>query len=72
MVSRIIDQLDFKAFKKNPKWIIGFSDITVLHVASNSQVKYASIHASMAGAFNNGGSENEYVQSIRKLLKGQK
>ena len=71
-VSRIIDYLDFKAFKKNPKWIIGFSDITVLHAALNSQVKYASIHSSMAGAFNNGGSENEYVQSIRKLLKGQK
>jgi len=71
-VSRIIDQLDFKAFKKNPKWIIGFSDITVLHAAVYGQVKYASIHSSMAGAFNDGGAENEYVQSIRKLLKGQK
>ena len=30
-VTRIIDQLDFTRFKKNPKWIIGFSDITVLH-----------------------------------------
>src|SRR5215217_3060999 len=29
--SRIIDQLDFKKFVANPKWIIGFSDITVLH-----------------------------------------
>lgn len=28
---RIIDQLDFTEFKKNPKWIIGYSDITVLH-----------------------------------------
>lgn len=70
-VSRIIDQLDFKAFKKNPKWLIGFSDITVLHAALYGQVKYASIHSSMAGAFNDGGAENEYVQSIRKLLKGQ-
>lgn len=70
-VSRIIDQLNFKKFKKHPKWLIGFSDITVLHAALNSQVKYASIHASMAGAFNDGGAENEYVQSIRKLLKGQ-
>ncbi len=70
-VSRIIDQLDFKAFKKYPKWIIGFSDITVLHAALFSQLKYASIHSSMAGAFNDGGAENEYVQSIRKLIKGQ-
>ena len=28
---RIIDQLDFTNFNKNPKWIIGYSDITVLH-----------------------------------------
>ena len=28
---RIIDKVDFTKFKKNPKWIIGFSDITVLH-----------------------------------------
>lgn len=28
---RIIDDLDFTAFKKTPKWIIGYSDITVLH-----------------------------------------
>ena len=30
-VTRIIDQIDFKQFKQQPKWIIGFSDITVLH-----------------------------------------
>jgi muramoyltetrapeptide carboxypeptidase len=70
-VSRIIDQLDFKKFKKNPKWIIGFSDITVLHAALNQQLKIASIHSSMAGAFNEGGSENEFVQSIRKAIKGK-
>jgi muramoyltetrapeptide carboxypeptidase len=70
-VSRIIDKLDFKTFKKNPKWVIGFSDITVLHAALNQQIKIASIHSSMAGAFNEGGSENEFVQSIRKLIKGQ-
>jgi muramoyltetrapeptide carboxypeptidase len=70
-VSRIIDRLDFKAFKKNPKWVIGFSDITVLHASLYQQVKMASIHSSMASAFNDGGVANEYVQSIRKLIKGQ-
>src|SRR5688500_441970 len=30
-VSRIIDQLDFDAFKNAPKWVIGYSDITVFH-----------------------------------------
>lgn len=70
-VSRIIDRLNFTKFKKYPKWLIGFSDITVLHAALNRNIKFASIHASMAGAFNDGGAENEYVKSIRKLLKGQ-
>src|SRR4029078_1938169 len=28
---RIIDRIDWSGFKKNPKWLIGFSDITVIH-----------------------------------------
>ncbi|MFM7839675.1 MAG: LD-carboxypeptidase, partial [Chitinophagaceae bacterium] len=37
-MSRIIDQLHFRNFRKQPKWIIGFSDITVLH--SHLYAKY--------------------------------
>lgn len=33
---RIIDKLDFTAFKKSPKWIIGYSDVTVLHSHINN------------------------------------
>jgi muramoyltetrapeptide carboxypeptidase len=50
-MSRIIDQLDFKRFKKRPKWIIGFSDITVLHAHLYHQLHIASLHAPMARAF---------------------
>jgi len=32
-VSRIIDNIDFSGFCQHPKWVIGFSDITVLHAA---------------------------------------
>ena len=71
-VSRIIDGLDFRKFKKNPKWLIGFSDITVLHAHLFQQIKAASLHAPMASAFNDGGAENDYVQSLRKALKGGK
>src|SRR3954464_564014 len=28
---RMIDKVDFSNFRKNPKWLVGFSDITVLH-----------------------------------------
>jgi muramoyltetrapeptide carboxypeptidase len=71
-VGRIIDQLDFTAFKKNPKWIIGFSDITVFHAHINRNFKIATLHSSMAAAFNDGGYKNKYVQSIKAALEGTK
>ncbi len=69
-VGRIIDQLNFTKFKKNPKWIIGFSDITILHNHLYSKIKLASLHAPMAAAFNEG--ENEYILSLKKALTGKK
>ncbi len=67
---RIIDRLCFKKFKKNPKWIIGFSDITVLHSHLYSNYKIASLHAPMAAAFNDEEYKNEYVQSLLHALVG--
>jgi muramoyltetrapeptide carboxypeptidase len=69
-VGRIIDQLDFKKFKKKPKWLIGFSDITILHSHIYSNLKIATLHAPMAAAFNEG--ENEFIQSLQKALAGKK
>lgn len=69
-VGRIIDQLDFTQFKKKPKWIIGFSDITVLHSHLYTKIKVASLHAPMASAFNDG--ENEFIQSLYKAITGKK
>ena len=43
---RIIDLLDFTTFKKSPKWIIGFSDVTVLHNHLNT-MGFKSIHGIM-------------------------
>lgn len=71
-VTRIIDQLNFSAFKKNPKWVIGFSDITVLHAHLLTKCNTASLHAPMANAFNDGGAKLPYVQSLQKALKGTK
>lgn len=68
-VSRIIDHLDFKKFKKNPKWIIGFSDITVLHAHLNRSVGVVSLHASMANVFNDP-LQAGYVNMIKQALKG--
>jgi muramoyltetrapeptide carboxypeptidase len=71
-ISRIIDQLDFTTFKKHPKWIIGFSDVTVFLSHLNRQLKVVALHAPMAAAFNDKQADKEYVQSLRKALKGAK
>lgn len=71
-VSRIIDGLNFTKFKKKPKWIIGFSDITVLHAHIYSNFKIASLHAPMAAAFNNGEYANQYIGSLHKAITGKK
>ncbi len=44
---RIVDKLDFTKFAKHPKWIVGYSDVTVLH-AKMQQLGYQSIHGTMA------------------------
>jgi len=69
--SRIIDQLDFKKFVKHPKWIIGFSDITVLHAHIFEQYRIATIHGPMAAAFNDEQYKNKYLQSLKNALTGQ-
>jgi len=66
--SRIIDDINWKAFRKNPKWIIGYSDITVLHCHLFQKLGMASVHAPMAGAFADG--EDEFVLSLKKAITG--
>jgi muramoyltetrapeptide carboxypeptidase len=66
---RIIDQLDFTEFEKAPKWIIGFSDITVLlsHLLANQNTM--SIHAQMPYTFDDATPES--LESLRKALFGE-
>jgi muramoyltetrapeptide carboxypeptidase len=72
---RIIDRLDFTKLKTNPKWMIGFSDITVLHNHLNRTIGIASIHSKMCNSFPEDWSKAEPIQietilSIRDALKG--
>ena len=71
-MGRIIDAISFKKFKKHPKWIIGFSDITILQNHIFSNYKIASLHAPMAAAFNDGENKNQYIQSLHDALIGRK
>lgn len=70
-VSRIIDQLSFRKFRKHPKWLIGFSDITIFHSHIHANYKIPTLHAPMAAAFNDNEYNNPYVQSLKAALAGE-
>jgi muramoyltetrapeptide carboxypeptidase len=70
-LSRIIDQISFKKFRKSPKWILGYSDISLLHAHIYTNYEIATAHAPMAGAFQEAGPEDPYIQSVRNLLMGE-
>ena len=71
-MGRIVDRINFVKFRKKPKWVIGFSDITVFHAHVYRRFSIAGIHAPMAAAFNDLEYKNEYVQSLQKVLTGKK
>ncbi|MEZ4852975.1 LD-carboxypeptidase [Flavobacterium sp.] len=65
---RIIDKIDFSNFKKNPKWVIGFSDVTVLHSHINT-LNVATMHAIMP--FSVPKASNEVKETLHKALFGE-
>lgn len=66
---RIIDRLNFDKFIKKPKWIIGYSDITVLHAKLQS-LGCESIHATMPINFTD--NTQAALDSVFNFLKGEK
>mgnify|MGYP003617325176 FL=1 len=66
---RMIDLLDFTAFKKNPKWIVGFSDVTVLHNHLNT-LGFKSIHGIMPVTVAK--ATPEAIETLRIALFGEK
>lgn len=65
---RIIDKIDFSKFKKQPKWVIGYSDITVLHSHIHT-LGIETIHATMPINFTK---NSEATETLRKALFGEK
>jgi muramoyltetrapeptide carboxypeptidase len=73
----IIDSLDFSPLTQHPKWIIGFSDITVLLCHLHTNFNMASLHSKMCNSFPDDWTKAEPVQadsilSIRQALTGGK
>jgi muramoyltetrapeptide carboxypeptidase len=71
-MSRIIDDLNFETFIKHPKWILGFSDITVLHCHLNTNYGISTLHAPMCSAFGNDDVPMEHMQCYKCVLRGTK
>lgn len=65
---KIVDRVDFSRFKKNPKWIIGFSDVTVLHSHMN-RLGFQTLHAMMA--ISAPSATTAAKESLRKVLFGE-
>ncbi|MDP1995098.1 MAG: LD-carboxypeptidase, partial [Ignavibacteria bacterium] len=68
-VMRIIDHLNFTKFIENPKWIIGYSDATVLHCHLHQKLQVESLHASMPINFEN--NTSAALQSLFNAIHGK-
>ncbi|WP_345950190.1 LD-carboxypeptidase [Mucilaginibacter sp. PAMB04274] len=76
-VVQIIDRLSFTQFKAHPKWVIGFSDITVLHNHIHTNCHVATLHSKMCNSFPADWNKAEPIQietilSIKQALTGEK
>ncbi len=69
-LSRIIDRIDFAAFERKPKWICGFSDITVLHNHINARFGIPTLHSPMGAAFKPETSNADHVKNFYAALTG--
>src|ERR1043165_7443526 len=70
-MSRIIDRLDLTELKHKPKWICGFSDITVLHNHIQARLIMPTLHSVMWGAFTTESVNTDYIKSFYDAITGE-
>jgi muramoyltetrapeptide carboxypeptidase len=73
-LTRILDRLDYEALAKHPKIVLGFSDLTALHLAIGAKCRLASFHGPMPlAALNKDDGERKYANDLlwRLLSTGQ-
>ncbi|MDP1725531.1 MAG: LD-carboxypeptidase [Bacteroidota bacterium] len=68
---RMIDALDFTGLLKSPKWIVGFSDVTVIQCHLLKNFSYPTLHGPMAFNFTKEKADAESIESLRKTLFGE-
>jgi muramoyltetrapeptide carboxypeptidase len=67
---QVIESVDFNLLIRNPKWLIGFSDITVFHAAL-SGLNIASVHGIMAKQLTENAPQSKPVSSLHEILTGK-
>lgn len=66
---RMIDKVDFGRFNTNPKWLVGFSDITVLHTHLHTNYNVQTIHGQMPVNIPDASAKS--LESLRMALFGE-
>lgn len=67
---QLVDLIDPNLVKKNPKWLIGYSDITTLH-AMQTKAGVMSIHGTMSSSIAKTAGKDDNSTLLRDLLKGE-
>ena len=68
---RIIDKINWDKFRNNPKWLVGYSDLTVVHLHVHSNLNICSVHGDMGNGFSNDPADASST-SLRQALFGDK
>jgi muramoyltetrapeptide carboxypeptidase len=68
---RVIDKLDYTSFKKNPKWIAGYSDVTFLHNHIHGNFGIKTIHSTMPVDIASQGILKDSWETLRKAFFGE-
>lgn len=68
---RILDRLDYHKFQQNPKWLLGYSDITALHNQFHN-LGFESIHTMMCTGLSDGTSNSKAtISSFKDAIFGK-
>ncbi|HYF02565.1 MAG TPA: LD-carboxypeptidase [Patescibacteria group bacterium] len=68
---RIMDKLDYKTFKKKPKWIAGYSDVTFMHCHINGNFGIQTIHSTMPIDISSQGILEDSWETLRRAYFGE-
>ncbi len=65
---RIVDDINFLPLERNPKWIVGYSDVTFFHALIHKENRLETLHANMPISFPKDGTDDEATMSIKAAL----